>query len=136
MRIDDVTKALCGGSKSAFKNGDYEAMRFVDRIQFYLGGHKTAIVPIDGWTEVKPQREWSEKEMWMFKNISENIGWIATDSDNRVYGFSKKPIKGNDGNYYSSGAEDSVRLDKIFDFITVTKEESPVSISMIRRENN
>lgn len=87
MKLSEVIKAIEDGSKSEF-------ISLVDRmmyklkldkfgfIRIYMNGQSQSDLPNDcDWEEVKPLRQWSEKELMLFKVLPGWAKWIAKDKN-------------------------------------------------------
>ena len=86
------------------------------------------------WEEVKPPRQWSEKELMLFKLLPKNANWIAKDSDGYMTAFDIKPTKYHDKFIVAdSNSEIEMFIDG-FDFLTITFEESPIYIGDLKGE--
>jgi hypothetical protein len=78
MKLSEVIKAIEDGSKSKFENGfltlkQCEIMRSIE-----LGYSNIDLaINFDGWKEVKPPRQWSEKELMLFKLLPDWAKWIG-----------------------------------------------------------
>ena len=136
MKLSEVIKAIEDGSKSKFENGfltlkQCEIMRSIE-----LGySNVNLAINFDGWKEVKPPRQWSEKELMLFKLLPDWAKWIARDEDGTICVYENEPNISKSGDFYQaiSDNHDYEELDA-FDFLTITFEESPIYIGDLKGE--
>ena len=140
MKLSEVIKAIEDGSKNKFVNTIYSCKKS----QRYEGVYFEVLtvipentIPINGWEEIKPPRQWSEKELMLFKLLRDWAKWIAKNSIGNIFAYDSEPrIVTNDRSIYRVGFSNYpgkyVRLE--FDFLTITFEESPVYIGDLKGE--
>lgn len=92
MKLSEVIKAIEDGSKSQFKLGTRN-IEFNNRCVNNIFSNCGFDIPLDGWEEVKPPRQWSEKELMLFKLLPDWAQWIARDFDGEIYLYESKPKK-------------------------------------------
>ena len=138
MKLSEVIKAIEDGSKSEFKNGQYKFFKCFDIRELYV---KTNILiaeigtfPLDGWEEVKPPRQWSEKELMLFKLLPDWAKWIAKDKDADICIYENEPVKSSKMFSVNQKDEYDYKILELFDFITITFEESPIYIGDLKGE--
>ena len=123
-----------------FKNGKFKAVRNSDSINvmFEFGGKEMGVyVPLEGWEEVKPPRQWSEKELMLFKLLPDWAKWISRDlDDGSVFVFSDEPLKNRMVFKSVVGQSDflTTKGTIVDDILTITFEESPVYIGDLKGE--
>lgn len=138
MKLSEVIKAIEDGSKSSYEKklnkGVYKLQIWGAVIHCLLDDCYTESFPLDGWEEVKPPRQWSEKELMLFKLLPDWANWISAEKDERVYFWEFEPIKIKEHNIFSVNDNGgSLRfLGGIFDFLTITFEESPIYIGDLK----
>lgn len=136
MNIVEAIEKVKNGSDSKFKtNGSshvIEKFRDVDYIR--IAG---SIIPLEGWEEIKPPKQWSEKELMLFRLLPEWAKWIARDRDSDdVFVYADKP-KIESIIFYKNEEdeqEEKILENELFDFLTITFEESPVYIGDLKGE--
>ena len=140
MKLSEVIKAIEDGSKSKFTNGVYEitessTFNYAIYVESIAGFHNTNLSK-DGWEEVKPPRQWSEKELMLFKLLPDWAKWISKDGDDgSVFIFNEKPqklncvFKGEVGTKSDFVCQTGTIID---DFLTITFEESPIYIGDLK----
>ena len=84
--------------------------------------------------EVKPPRQWSEKELMLFKLLPDWAKWIAKDQDADICIYESKPTKSNKIFTTNSKDEYDYKILDVFDFLTITFEESPIYIGDLKGE--
>lgn len=130
MKLWEAIKAIDDGNDNEFSlNGYTDSIMSFRTLKGIVIGE--LIIPLNGWEEVKPPRQWSEKEMALFKLLPEWAKWIAEDKNGSVWYYEVKPIK-ND--YEHEPVNNSVAQIKGFDFLTITFEESPLYIGDLKGE--
>ena len=139
MKLSEVIKAIEDGSKSDFKNGllklkNCEVLRAVEVDNNYVGG---LAITLDGWEEVKPPRQWSEKELMLFKLFP----WANYYSKNNYGDLIFTELKPNKvGKAFDLSEESAGRFVLLssaseLEFNpTITEEESPVYIGDLKGE--
>lgn len=138
MKLSEVIKAIEDGSKSTFEIGERKIKTNCHGdLYATFEGNVTSYLPLDGWQEVKPPRQWSEKELMLFKLLPDWAKWIAKNSIGNIFVYDSKPgMVTNDRSSYRVGFSNYpgkyVRLE--FDFLTITFEESPVYIGDLKGE--
>ena len=93
MKLSEVIKAIEDGSKSIFTNGKYEISQsttfnyaiFIESVAEFSNYYLSK----DGWEEVKPPRQWSEKELMLFKLLPDWAKWIARDKSGYLFIYEK-----------------------------------------------
>jgi len=125
MKLSEVIKAIEDGNLNEFKlNGFSDLIRKYKTQNSIIFGDYS--FPIDGWEEVKPPRQWSEKELMLFKLLPDWAKWIKSNCFNEIVIY-----ESNDSNL-------NQRYEKIdetiFDFLTITFEESPIYIGDLKGE--
>ena len=139
MKLSEVIKAIEEGSESEFTNGHYKMFKCFDIRDLYIKTNtliaEIGTFPLDGWEEVKPPRQWSEKELMLFKLLPDWVKWIARDEDGTICVYENEPNVSRSGDFYQaiSDNHDYEELDA-FDFITITFEESPIYIGDLKGE--
>ena len=134
MKLSEVIKAIEDGSKSQFKLGTRN-IEFNNRCVNNIFSNCGFDIPLDGWEEVKPPRQWSKKELMLFKLLPDNIKWLARDSNSVVCCYEHKPIK--HGTCFTASeleTEDSDELHTFDHILTITFEESPIYIGDLKGE--
>ena len=141
MKLSEVIKAIEDGSKSEFKS-KVDHMNYklkLDKfgfIRIYMNCQSQADLPNGcDWEEVKPPRQWSEKELMLFKLLPDWAKWIARDEDGTICVYENEPNISKSGDFYQaiSDNHDYEELDA-FDFLTITFEESPIYIGDLKGE--
>ena len=97
MKLSEVIKAIEDGSKSKFE-ATYKSGMGVERVLYGNGEdvvfcQMLTTLPCDGWTEVKPPRQWSEKELMLFKLLPDWAKWIQRDASGNIWAYEKEPTK-------------------------------------------
>lgn len=131
MKLSEVIKAIEDGSKNEFSlNGYNEKIKKSTVFNNVIVGCYP--FPIYGWEEVKPPRQWSEKELMLFKLLPDWANWITKDKFG-CYICSEKPSKlENSKSFKGNGGK--VNSIEMFDFLTITFEESPIYIGDLKGE--
>lgn len=146
MKLSEVIKAIEDGSENRYSQEFKKKMKRIDvwfKISIYSENGKLRIwnetniggdIPLDGWEEVKPPRQWSEKELMLFKLLPDKFDWIAINSVGNVFAYASKPekIKVGERSGFNNGLGKYIRLE--FDFLTITFEESPIYIGDLKGE--
>ena len=130
MKLSEVIKAIEDGSENTFQTESYritKSCQLNNHVYFSLD----SVLPLDGWEEVKPPRQWSEKELMLFKLLPDWAQWIARDFDGEIYLYESKPKKEDCDFYSCKGRAEELRH---FDFLTITFEESPIYIGDLKGE--
>lgn len=129
MKLSEVIKAIENRTKIQYKNDGYNAECdfYLDCAKITLCGVATTSFPLYGWEEVKPPRQWSEKELMLFKLLPEWANWISK------YGSETMLVTELNENNPSSGKYQFLNK-QTFDFLTITQEESPVYIGDLKGE--
>ena len=144
MKLSEVIKAIEDGNKNIFKNG--KNGEFTAKFIETDDGNNLAVdyfdceayyLPLDGWEEVKPPRQWSEKELMLFKLLPGWANWIAQDKESDLCIYETKPIQ-NQYAVFNQNGKDSHSYEiidtDIFNFLTITFEESPIYIGDLKGE--
>ena len=76
---------------------------------------------------IKPPRQWSEKELMLFKLLPDWANWISK------YGSETMLVTELNTNNPSSGKYQFLNK-QTFDFLTITQEESPIYIGDLKGE--
>ena len=135
MKLSEVIKAIEDGSKSDFKHKFGYSLKLSHGRQYVGFNREITLLPLDGWEEVKPPRQWSEKELMLFKLLPDWAKWIARDEDGTICVYENEPNISKSGDFYQaiSDNHDYEELDA-FDFLTITFEESPIYIGDLKGE--
>lgn len=137
MKLSEAIKAVEDGSKSEFVNWPFK-LKPSERPEEMLIEHNYNYryhhIPLDGWEEVKPPRQWSDKELMLFKLLPDWAKWISIDNDGSVWVFEKKPYLNNGKSYDAYSGNMDVLCDIFAKIITITFEESPIYIGNLKGE--
>ena len=136
MKLSEVIKAIEDGSKSTFEIGERKIKTNCHGdLYATFEGNVTPYLPLGGWEEIKPPRQWSEKELMLFKLLPDWAEWIARDEDGTICVYENEPNISRSGDFHQaiSDNHDYKELDA-FDFLTITFEESPVYIGDLKGE--
>ncbi|HSN66721.1 MAG TPA: hypothetical protein VLS94_08775 [Fusibacter sp.] len=132
MKLSEVIKAIEDGSKSEFKYGNYMIVFDDDLIRIKVPSKESIYInPKKVWEEVKPLRQWSEKELMLFKLLPDWAKWIAKDKDGGTWLYEEKPTESENEFIGNLGKNKNLEL---FDFLTITFEESPIYIGDLKGE--
>ena len=132
MKLSEVIKAIEDGSENTFRIGERKInINCHGDLYATFEGNVTSYLPLNGWKEVKPPRQWSEKELMLFKLLPDWTQWIARDFEGEIYLYESKPRKEDCDFYSCKGHAEELRH---FDFLTITFEESPIYIGDLKGE--
>ena len=140
MKLSEVIKVIEDKTELVFKNYGYTARfdKHLECVMIDLCGVATTVFPLDGWEEVKPPRQWSEKELTLFKLLPDWAKWITRDEGTgNVFVWEGKPLKMTLYKEFNANEKPGTKLNylnDLFDFLTITFEESPVYIGDLKRE--
>lgn len=140
MKLSEVIKAIEDGDKNVFINGDFTFTHSTVKNRVYVEStvdYCNFTLCLDGWEEVKPPRQWSEKELMLFKLLPDWAKWIAADEgSDDVFVFENKPEIENIIFFQNETDKHDYKLleKEIFDFLTITFEESPIYIGDLKGE--
>ena len=134
MKLSEVIKA-----KGKFQQGPHFAIQLTDEDLIIKFFDQTLFLKLDeDWEEVKPPRQWSEKELMLFELLPDWAKWISKDGDDgSVFIFNEKPqklncvFKGEVGTKSDFVCQTGTIID---DFLTITFEESPIYIGDLKGE--
>ena len=134
MKLSEVIKAIEDGSRSNFRCGNIVIKSMYNAIEVLSGKWKVDDNDFNNlvWEEVKPPRQWSEKELMFFKLLPDWAKWIATDDDGTTCIFPHKPK--NERGTFINFDKNVYEVVNLFDFLTITFEESPVYIGDLKGE--
>ena len=132
MKLSEVIKAIEDGSKSEFKHKFGYSLKLSHGRQHVEFIREITLLPLDGWKEVKPPRQWSEKELMLFKLLPDWAKWIAKDKSGCIWIYEDIPTLKEISGFYDS-IHRSTRI-TYFDFLTITFEESPIYIGDLKGE--
>lgn len=135
MKLSEVIKA-----KGKFQQGPHFAIQLTNENLIIKFFDQTLFLKLDeDWEEVKTPRQWSEKELMLFKLLPSDMKWIATNSKGARFGYNQKPerfeidVCGEKQTGFKSINMDYEDL-SLFDFLTITFEESPIYIGDLKGE--
>lgn len=137
MKLSEVIKAREEGSQSEFVNGPYKfkPSKHSEKILIeYDCDYGYFHIPLDGWEEVKPPRQWSEKELMLFKLLPDWAKWIAKDKYGTWFVYENEPTAGECNFFQNENDSNALKEIGAFDFLTITFEESPVYIGDLKGE--
>ena len=136
MKLSEVIKAIEDGSKNKFVNTIFsckKSQRYEGVCFEVLTIAPENVVPLDGWEEIKPPRQWSEKELMLFKLLPDWAKWISKDRHG-VYLSQNEPVKLEQQKTFINIEGGMCHSIELFDFLTITFEESPVYIGDLKGE--
>ena len=142
MKLSEVIKAIEDGSKSSFCCGDIVIKSMYNAIEVLTGKWKVdGDFNNDNWQEVKPPRQWSEKELMLFK-LFPWAKWISRELNGDILLSETKPeyVYDTIENYSYWEIQDSqekfatISTENDKEITTATFEESPVYIGDLKGE--
>ena len=136
MKLSEVIKAIEDGSKTKYKSDEFLIRERGGDIWFEFEEEPRIFInPSRQFEEIKPLRQWSEKELMLFKLLPDWAKWIARDEDCTICVYENEPNISRSGDFHQaiSDNHDYKELDA-FDFLTITFEESPVYIGDLKGE--
>ena len=132
MKLSEVIKAIEDGNERMFVNCDFKIAKSVYGESVYFQINSS--LPLDGWEEVVPPRQWSEKELMLFKLLPDWAKWISIDNDGSVWVFEEKPYLNSEKSYDSYSGNINLLCDTFGKILTITFEESPIYIGDLKGE--
>lgn len=122
MKLSEVIKA-----KGKFQQGPHFAIQLTNENLIIKFFDQTLFLKLDeDWEEVKPPRQWSEKELMLFKLLPDWAKWISKYDAFDIFAYENEP----------NGKQTCGKLINLssFDFLTITFEESPIYIGDLKGE--
>jgi len=130
MKLSEVIK-----TKGKFQQGPHFAIQLTNEDLIIKFFDQTLFLTLDeDWEELKPPRQWSEKELMLFKLLPDWAKWIAKDKDNYICIYEYEPIEKHSIFYENPKSNNGYKVLDMFDFLTITFEESPIYIGDLKLE--
>jgi len=131
MKLSEVIKAIEDGNERMFVNCDFKIAKSVYGESVYFQINSS--LPLDGWEEVVPPKQWSEKELMLFKLLPDWAKWIAKNQNGKIWYHESKPELVPIHDYVSYGSRDFLS-GSFCDVLTITFKESPIYIGDLKGE--